>query len=99
MLPLKISSFLERPPLPQGQVTPMRQRSNASEAPTVAPVQAAAPAYDRRVNASRRVGDRRESEAPAFLDTRVSQGRRRSVGRRAEDQAAPGLRKPISIKA
>ena len=99
MIPLKISNFLERAPLPQGQVTPMRARLPAAKTPVAAPEPAAPPEYDRRVNASRRVGDRRESEAPAFLDTRVSQGRRRNPGRRAEDQQTPGLRKPISIKA
>ena len=77
----------------------MRARQNAAEAPPVATVQAAPPEYDRRVNASRRQADRREKEAPAFLDTRISQGRRRSPGRRAEDQQAPGQRLPISIKA
>jgi hypothetical protein len=99
MLPLKISNFLERTPLPQSYVKPMRARQNAAEAPPVAPVQAEPPAYERRVNANRRQADRREKEAPAFLDTRVSQGRRRSPGRRAEDQQAPGQRMPISIKA
>lgn len=77
----------------------MRPRATPAEAPPAAPVQEAPPGYDRRVNASRRLADRRESEAAPFLDTRIAQGRRRSAGRRAEDQLVPGLRKSISIKA
>ena len=98
MLPLKISTFLERAPLPQTQVAPARQRLAAAEAPLVAPVEAGPPEHERRVTASRRALDRRASEQPTFLDTRIAQGRRRNAGRRAEDQLVPGLRKAISIK-
>jgi hypothetical protein len=99
MLPLKISSFLERAPLPQTHVAPARPRLAAAEAPLLAPVAPAPPDHDRRVNGDRRVLERRESGLPAVRDTRSSHGRRRSPGRRAEDQQAPALRKAISIQA
>jgi hypothetical protein len=99
MLPLKISSFLERAPLPQTRLGQARARLAAAEAPVVAPADAGLPEQDRRVTATRRVQDRRESEQPAFLDTRIAQGRRRNNGRRAEDQLVPALRKAISVKA
>lgn len=99
MLPLKISSFLERAPLPQAQVGQARPRLAAAEAPTLAPVQAIPPDHDRRVTASRRQQERRGGEQSAFLDTRSSRGRRRNPGRRAEDQIVPLLRKGISVRA
>ncbi|MES2317964.1 MAG: hypothetical protein V4631_10770 [Pseudomonadota bacterium] len=76
----------------------MRPRLAAAESPLLAPVPPGLPQIDRR-STSRRVLERRESEAPAFLDTRVSQGRRRNPGRRAEDREEPGQRVAISIKA
>lgn len=76
----------------------MRPRLTAAEAPYLAPVPAAPPEVDRRAT-SRRVLERRESEQAAFLDTRVSQGRRRNPGRRAEDRQESGQRVAISVKA
>jgi hypothetical protein len=99
MLPLKISSFLERAPLPRAQVGQARPRLAAAEAPTLAPVEAIRPDHDRRVTASRRQQERREGEQSTFLDTRTTQGRRRNPGRRAEDQQLPTLRRAISVKA
>ena len=98
MIPLKISSFLERPPLPQSPLAPMRARLAATESPQLPPAPAGPPEVDRRAT-SRRVLERRESEAPAFLDTRVSQGRRRNPGRRVEDRQQSGQRIAISVKA
>lgn len=99
MNPLKISSFLERAPLPQTRVAQARARLAAAEAPLVAPVEAGPPEHDRRVTANRRMLERRESEQAAFLNTRITQSRRRNSGRRAEDQQAPAPRKSISTKA
>ena len=96
---LKISSFLERTPLPQPQVGPARQRLAAAEAPVGAPVDARAPNEERRVTANRRSMERREAEQPTFLDTRIAQGRRRNPGRRADDQRLPSLRIAISVQA
>jgi len=99
MLPLKISSFLERAPLPRTQVGQARPRLAAAEAPTLAPVEVIAPEHDRRVMATRRVEERRAVEQATFLDTRAAQGRRRNPGRRAEDQKLPALRRAISVRA
>jgi hypothetical protein len=99
MLPLKISSFLERAPLPQAQVGQARPRLAAAEAPALVPVEATAPDHDRRITASRRTQERRSGEQSTFLDTRTDRGRRRNPGRRAEDQLFPALRRAISVKA
>jgi hypothetical protein len=48
---------------------------------------------------NRRTAERREKEQALFLDTRTPLGRRRSSGRRADDQLGPNARKTISIKA
>jgi hypothetical protein len=98
MHPLKISSFLERAPIPSTRLAPARARLAAAESPLLAPVEASPPEHERRSMASRRTMERRASELPAFLDTRSSQGRRRNPGRRAEDQA-PALRVAISVRA
>jgi hypothetical protein len=99
MFPLKISSFLERAPLPQASVGPMRPRLAAAESPTLAPAQALMPEQDRRVNGKRRSLERRGSEQATMLDTRTPQGRRRNPGRRAEDRQEQGARMAISVKA
>jgi hypothetical protein len=99
MLPLKISSFLERAPLPKASVGPLRPRLAAAESPTLAPAQAVMPEQDRRVNGNRRTMERRGSEQAAFLDTRMPQGRRRNPGRRAEDRQDQAPRMAISVKA
>ena len=99
MLPLKISRFLEPAPLSQSQVGQARPRLAAAEAPALAPVEALTPEYDRRVTANRRMQDRRSAEQSTFLDTRSSQGRRRTPGRRAGDQTLPARPKAISVMA
>ena len=96
MLPLKISSLLARPPLPQAQVSPLRARLGAAESPTVVTTEPGQPEHERRSMGNRRLAERRASELPAFLDTRVGQSRRRNAGRRTEDQQ---LRIAISVKA
>jgi len=96
MFPLKINSFLERAPVQTSSVGAMRPRLAAAESPTLAPAPAVRPEHDRRMLTDRRMQDRRASEQPAFLDTRVQQGRRRTTGRRAGDQQA---RLAISIQA
>ena len=68
-------------------------------APALMPLEAAPAPRDRRVLANRRQGDRREAQQTAFLDTRSSSGRRRTPGRRAEDQDVGVLYKRISIRA
>lgn len=98
MLPLKIASFLKNPPLPQAPVSPLRARLAAAESPLPAPEPVGQPGQERRSLRDRRVADRRESELPAFLDTRVGQSRRRNPGRRAEDQGLQ-QRMAISVKA
>ena len=95
MFPLKISNLLQRPVLPQATVGPLRPRLAAAESP-VSAVEAGRPEQERRMTANRRVSERRENEQAAFLDTRIGKSRRRSAGRRAEDQQQ---RITISIKA
>lgn len=99
MLPLKISSFLERTPLPQAHVGAARPRLTAAEAPAITQVEPTQPGHDRRINGNRRMQERRASEQSTFLDTRTMQGRRRNPGRRAEDQQGSSLRKTISVRA
>jgi hypothetical protein len=99
MQSLKISSFLERAPLPRARLAPARPRLTAAEAPLVAPADAVAPDDERRILASRRAQDRRASAQSTFLDTRGAQGRRRNPGRRADDQQSPSGRMAISVKA
>lgn len=65
----------------------------------MAKLDAVEPAHDRRRQGNRRHNDRREGQQPAFLDTRSSNGRRRTPGRRAEDQQAGVVFKRISITA
>ncbi len=96
MFSLKISNLLDRPVLPRATVGPMRSRLAAAESPVVTVVEPTRPERERRMLASRRVNERRESEQAPFLDTRIAHGRRRSAGRRAEDQQE---RIAISIKA
>ena len=98
MLPLKIASFLNNPPLPQAPVSPLRSRLAAAESPLPAPEPVGQPGHERRSLRDRRVADRRESEQAAFLDTRVGHSRRRNAGRRAEDQGIQ-QRIAISVKA
>jgi hypothetical protein len=99
MLPLKISSFFDPPAARPPQITPLRPRTPLADSPKLVPAEAVPPDRDRRVLGDRRVQDRREREQALFLDTRVGQARRRSAGRRAEDQEKRNLRMAISIKA
>ena len=98
MLPVKIDSYFDKPPPPQPRVGPGRLRPASQQPPKLVSVQGVAPDEDRRVS-NRRLMERREKEQALFLDTRTPLGRRRSPGRRAEDQLAPEARKTISIKA
>ena len=98
MLPVKIDSYFDKPPPPQQRVGLGRLRPSSSQPPKLVSVQGVAPDEDRRVS-NRRTMERREKEQALFLDTRTPLGRRRSPGRRAEDQLAPEARKTISIKA
>ncbi len=100
MLPIRIINLFERPPPVQHGVSPVQRRPDLGTAPKLPAVNAvAAPRYERRVHGDRRTTERREKEQTAFLDTRTPQGRRRSSGRRAEDQFQPEFRIAISIKA
>lgn len=98
MLPVKIDNYFDKPPPPQQKLGPGRLRPASPQPPKLAVVQSVAPDEDRRVS-NRRTMERREKEQALFLDTRTPLGRRRSPGRRAEDQLAPEARKTISIKA
>lgn len=100
MLPLRIISFAERPqPVPTG-VAPVQRRPDATTStPLPAFTTATRPPYERRQNRDRRLAERREKDQAAFLDTRTPQGRRRSAGRRAEDQFNPEFRITVSVKA
>lgn len=100
MLPIQIISLYERPPPVQTGVPPVQRRPDIATLPRpVATEFVAPPKFERRVNGNRRQNERREREQNAFLDTRTSQGRRRSAGRRAEDQYPPESRIAISVKA
>ena len=98
MLPVKIASYFDKPPPPQSNLGPGRLRPATAQPPKLVAVQGVAPEQDRRVS-NRRTIERREKEQALFLDTRTPHGRRRSPGRRAEDQLAPEARRTISIKA
>lgn len=100
MLPLRIISLYERPPPVQTSVAPVQRRPDPTTLPRSPAMEALAPPkFERRVNGNRRQAERREKEQNAFLDTRTPQGRRRSSGRRAEDQFQPEFRIAISVKA
>ena len=98
MLPLRITSHFDKPPPHQSNLGPGRLRPTLPQPPTLVAVQGVAPEQNRRVS-NRRTTERREKEQALFLDTRTPHGRRRSPGRRAEDQLAPEARRSISIKA
>ena len=98
MLPVKIANYFDKPPPPQQKLEPGRLRPSSQPPPKLVTVQSLVPEVDRRVS-NRRTMERREREQASFLDTRTPLGRRRTAGRRAEDQIAPGARKSISIKA
>ncbi|QYF95392.1 hypothetical protein KY495_09685 [Massilia sp. PAMC28688] len=99
MLPLRVISYVERPPPAQPSVAPVQRRPDPGmPAKLPAAGLAGPPRYERRMQGDRRVNERREKEQSAFLDTRTPQGRRRSSGRRAEDQFQPEFRIAISIK-
>lgn len=96
MLPLQLLRIFDyQQPKVDQEIKPGPQRNDASvkAAPSVAPVQ-----VERRNQADRRNGDRREKQEATFLNTRKPQGRRRSPGRRASDQNREFRYKPISIK-
>lgn len=100
MLPIRVISLYERPAPVQTGVPPVQRRPDLATLPRQTAVEILGPPkFERRVNGNRRQNERREKEQNAFLDTRTPQGRRRSAGRRAEDQFQPGLRIAISVKA
>lgn len=100
MFPLRIISYAERPkPIPTGVAPVERSRDATQSTPLPALEAGKRPPYERRMQGNRRTSERREKEQAAFLDTRTAQGRRRSPGRRAEDQYDPQARIAISIRA
>lgn len=100
MLPLRLNRVYDRAPAPlPAHATPSLARITPEPAPPLTPLDEVAPARDRRVQGNRRQSDRREGQQPAFLDTRSGSGRRRTPGRRAEDQEACIVYKRISITA
>lgn len=99
MLPLKISSFFDPPASRPPQIAPLRPRTPLADSPKLAPVEAVPPDHDRRVLGDRRVRDRRAREQALFLDTRLGQARRRSPGRRTEDQESASQPLVVSIRA
>lgn len=94
----KINRIPARPTLRSVPVDALRPRMAAAESPQVAQVEANPAGHERRLLAERRGADRRAQDLPAFLDTRVSQGRRRSNGRRMTDRNGQ-LKLAISVKA
>ena len=99
MIPLKISNLFERPPPAAGYVPLTRARAASAQSPKLPAVEAELPEHERRMRGNRRAAERREKEQALFLDTRTS-GRRRSNGRRAEDQQdAANTHRSISIRA
>ena len=97
MLPLQILRIFD-PPRPTSDQSPI-STPRAASAPqnetsqTVAVVQ-----EERRKAQDRRNNDRREKQQSTFLNTRKTQGRRHSPGRRATDQANKMDHRPISLK-
>ena len=99
MQPLKISSFFDPPSLRAPPVPPARRRGPLADDQAVQHVESVQAEHERRVQGDRRLQDRREKEQSLFLDTRTGKSRRRSPGRRAEDQANRSLYLAISVKA
>lgn len=100
MIPLRPGRILERAPAPSRPTAITAMPRLAPEAaPAITPLDPAQAPRDRRTQNNRRQGDRREAQQTAFLDTRSSSGRRRTPGRRAEDQEVGVLYKRISIRA
>lgn len=100
MLPLRLSRVFDRAPAPlPAHATPSLARISPQPAPPSPPLEAVAPAPNRRMQGNRRQSDRREGQQPAFLDTRSGSGRRRTPGRRADDQEIGIVYKRISITA
>lgn len=96
MLPLQIMRIFDyqQPKVDQGNKPTQNQPDSAANASGGAqPAQ-----VERRAQADRRSGERREKQQATFLNTRKPQGRRRSPGRRASDQNREMRYKPISIK-
>lgn len=96
MLPLQLLRIFDyqQPKVDSGVLgTPNKKLINLQvpEAPDTLPV-------ERRVQADRRLGERRERQQATFLNTRKTQGRRRSPGRRASDLGHEIPYKPISIQ-
>lgn len=98
MFPVKIPTYFDRPPPPQSNLGPGKARPALQQPPKLVVVQSVAPEFERRV-AGRRTMERREKEQALILDTRTPLGRRRSPGRRAEDQLGDEPRMTISVKA
>lgn len=98
MFPLKITRLVPRPQPQQASVGALRPRLAAAESPLVTAVEANPGGHERRLVADRRTTERRAQDLPAFLDTRIAQGRRRSSGRRAADRQGQA-RMAISVRA
>lgn len=98
MLPVKLANYFDKPAPPQPKLEPGRARPASPQPPKLAVLQGAVPDEDRRIS-NRRTAERRERGQAPFLDTRTPLGRRRSPGRRADDQHGPNARKTIYIKA
>lgn len=100
MLPLRLGRIFDRAPAPSRPNSVSTLVRLAPEPPPlIAPIQEGKPAFERRVTADRRGGDRRGQQKTAFLDTRSGSGRRRSPGRRAEDNDSGVPYQRISIRA
>lgn len=96
MLPLQLLRIFDyqQPKVDQGN----KQTKNKPDSAADAGGGATPAQVERRAQADRRSGDRREKQQATFLNTRKPQGRRRSPGRRASDQNREMRYKPISIK-
>ena len=95
---MKIHRFLEHLPTPRANPPPPLPRSLLAESTSVTLKEPSWLGHDRRSSDNRRVVERREQKGEAFLDTRKIQGRRRTPGRRAQDQQDRAQFVSISIK-
>lgn len=78
-----------------------RSATNINQAETADPVTTAAAAnnfVERRTTPDRRAIERREKQQATFLNTRKTQGRRQTAGRRSSDRDIKLDYKPISLK-
>ena len=99
MLPLRINRLYTAALARPSQVAPAQPPPALGDSPALELMKTVMPERDRRVVADRRMQDRREKDQSLMLDTRTGQTRRRTPGRRAQDQNKRDIYLAISVKA